>query len=78
MWKNTKKRLQAAGNYQLLQHSLIKDFDLHHKVRTIIGSMRTCLRDVKNKVPPSCNIEKLNLWDKQWDEQKAKMKWART
>ena len=56
----------------------MKDFDPHHKVRTIIGSMRTCLRDLKNDVPPTCNIQKVELWDKQWDEQKAKMKWART
>ena len=64
IWENTKQRLQEKGNYQLLQHSLIKDFDPHHKVRTIIGSMRTCIRDVKNEVPPTCNIQKIELWDK--------------
>ena len=61
----------------MLQHSLMKDFDPHHKVRPIIGSMRTCPRDLKNEVPPTCNIDKIELWDKHWDEQKAKMKWAR-
>ena len=25
----------------------------------------------------ACNIQKLEVWDKQWDEQKAKMKWVR-
>ena len=57
---------------------MIRDFDPHHKARTIIGSMRTCLRDLKNAVPPICSLQKLELWDKQWDKQKAKMKQMRT
>ena len=54
MWENIAQRLPAEGNYQLLQYSQMKDFDPHHKVRTIIGSMRKCLRDLNNDVPPTC------------------------
>ena len=34
--------------------------------------MRVCPRDLKDDIPPSFLTQKLELWDKQWEEQKRK------
>ena len=61
----------------MLAPAEIREFDPHHKVRTVIGSMKTCLKDLKDD-PPMCATAKLDLWDKQWEDQKVKMKRIKT
>ena len=78
VWENTERRLRAEGHATLLAPTGIREFDPHHKVRTVIGSMKTCAKDLKEDVPPMCITAKLDLWDKQWEEQKVRMKRAKT
>ena len=45
-----------------------------HRIYTILGSMRTAYNDLRESVPPTTDLRKLHLWDKIWEEQKAKSK----
>ena len=74
IWENAQRCLQSQNAAELLDRSKLAKFDYMHRIRTILGSMRTAYNDLRESVPPIVDLHKLHLCDKIWEEQKAKSK----
>ena len=72
IWENAQRRLQSKNAAELLERSKLENFDYMHRICTILGSMRIAYDDLRESVPPTADLRKLHLWDKIWEEQKAK------
>lgn len=74
IWENTIRRLRREGFSDLCERPKLADFDHHHRIRTILGSMRVAYEDLKESVPPTADLRRLQFWDAAWSEQKGKSK----
>ena len=74
IWENAHQRLQSQNGAELLERSKLANFDYMHRIHTILGSMRIAYDDLRESVPPTADLRKFHLWDKIWEEQKAKSK----
>lgn len=72
IWERTCRNLRRQNLAHLVEREILVEFD---KVHTVLGNMQAAyVEDLKESVPPSAEIEKLQLWDKMWRSERRKAK----